>query len=201
MSRFLPNGASGGGGGGFNPPSGGGSGAGKGAIVSSLLTSTGGLTGTFGSLMTPAFDPITGKIYIITHDPSNFDCEEDAEYDYNQVVPPKYEGRDLTINQIILKYREIGKAKFNVNITVFKKELDDFVTTSILVNIPVKPITTNSRKKSFPDGRIHTVRLAPPNGVLQGERPQISYTRKADSGPFSITTVVLCGYMDEAPFA
>lgn len=199
MGRLLPNGGSSGGGGGFNPPSGGGSGAGKNALTTNLLTSTGGLIGLFGALMTPCVDPISGLIYIITHDPTDFNCEEDAEYDYNQIVPDQYEGRDLTINQVVLKYRELGKASFYINITVFKKLLDDFETVQIPVIVPFKA-TSKSRLKSFPDNRIHTIRIAPPKGVIQGERPQVSITRKANSGPISITKLTICGYLDESPF-
>lgn len=198
---FLPNGGGSGGGGGFNPPSGGGSGAGKSAITTTLITSTGGLIGIFGALLTPCIEPSSGNSFILTHMPEDFDTEEPAEYDYIQFAPENYEGRDVTINQIVLKYREIGKAKFSVNITVFNKTLDDFETVQIPVVIPQKALLTKNRKQSFPDNRIHTIRLAPPRGVIQGERPQITITRDANSGPISITKLTICGNMDEVPLA
>jgi hypothetical protein len=168
-----------------------------------LLTSTGGLQGTSGFLLTPAFNPITNASFFIGHDPTNFNCDEAAEYDFRQECAfpniPYYEGRDVTIHQVILKYREIGIASFNVNITVFKKAIDDFETISIPVSIPAIPLSkaSKTRKNNFPDGRIHTVRLAPPKGVVQGERPQITITSIANSGPYSITKLIICGNADE----
>jgi hypothetical protein len=181
----------------FNPPSG----SGKASIGANpgLITSTGGLNGIDGLLLTPAISPITGACFVINHDPTNFDCEESAEYFYRQEanygqIPG--EGRSCTIHLIILKYRELGVANFNVNITVFQQAIDDFVTVQIPVSIPTI-LLTRKRKNLFPDSKIHTIKITPPKGVIQGERPQISYSRKANSGPISISKLILCGNADE----
>lgn len=165
-----------------------------------LITSTGGLLGTGGFLLTPAFNPITNNSYFIGHDPTNFNCDEAAEYDFRQECAfpniPYSEGREVSIHLVILKYRELGFASFSINITTFKKAIDDFQTIQIPVKIPVIDLS-KTRKATFPDGRIHTVRLAPPNGVVQGERPQVTITSNANSGPYSITKLIMCGNADE----
>lgn len=198
----------GGGGQGVNPNGGGVGfgggphGTGKKTISSSpgLLTSTGGLFATTGYLLAPAWNNISQKPFIVVYDPSNFNCDEDAQYTYRQEanydrIPG--EGRECSIHLVILKYRELGIANFSINITVFKKLIDDFITIQIPVKIPYLPLNTNKRKNSFPDNRIHTIRIAPSNGVVQGERPQASITYKANSGPVSVTKLVLCGNADE----
>lgn len=193
--RQNPNGGGGGfgGSGGYHPPKStpGGS--------PGLLTSTGGLFGISGLLLAPAFNSSTFKPYIIVIDPTNFNCEEAIQYTYRQEA--NYgklpgEGREASIHLIILKYREIGLANFSINITVFKKLIDDFNTVQIPVSIPTIPLK-GARINKFPDGRIHTVRLSPPKGVIQGERPQVTITAAANAGPFSITKLILCGNADE----
>lgn len=166
----------------------------------SLITSTGGLYATSGYLMAPAFNNVTFKPYIVVFDPTNFNCDESAQYTYRQEANfDKFpgEGRQASFHSIILKYRELGIATFSINITVFNQALDDFITVQIPVSIPRLPLTTKSRKNNFPDGRIHTARIAPLNGVIQGERPQVSITIGAGKGPISITKLVLCGNADE----
>lgn len=185
---------------GFNPPASGNKGGGASFNNPAFLTSTGGLSGTAGILMAPAINTVTGKSVIVYFNSNDFNCEENAEYDFRQEADfgqfPA-EGRSGAFHLIILKYRELGYARFNINITVFDKTLDDFNTVSIPVSIPVLPLKTKKRQQSFPDKRIHTVRLTPPKGVFQGERPQITITRNANSGPESVTRITLCGNADE----
>lgn len=164
-----------------------------------LITSTGGLSGNSEMLVTPYINTTTGNCHVTTYNSTDFDCEDDAEYDFRQEanygqIPG--EGRECTIHMIILKYRENGYAKFNLNITVFKQAIDDYQTVTIPVQIPPKPLT-KARLAKFPDGNIHTLKLYPPNGVVQGERPQITITRKGKSGPMSITKLIICGNADE----
>src|SRR5579859_3358657 len=193
MPQELPDG----GGRGFG--GGGGGGKGKTAPVSpGLLTSTGGLFGTSGLLLAPAFNLITGKSFIVEFDSSDFNCEENSQYTFRQEanfekIPG--EGRECSIHLIIMKYRELGPVNFNLNITTFKKSTDSFENTVIPVSIPVIPVSrmTKERKNLFPDGRIHTVRLTPPKGAISGERPQLSITCAGGSGPLSITKIVMCG--------
>ena len=192
-----------GGGGGFIPP--------KTPSASSkiganpgLITSTGGLVGANGLLFTPYINPNTNKNFLANHDITNFDTEESGEYDFRQETnygQQSGEGRDCSIHLIILKYREIDSAEFFVNITVFKKDIDEFITVQIPVSIPVIPMNKLSKKRqlSFPDNRIHTVRITPPDGAITGERPQVSITRVANSGGVSITKLIMCGNADEVP--
>ncbi len=167
-----------------------------------LLTSTGGLVGANGLLFTPALNATTGKNVLINHDITDFNCENSSEYDFRQEAnygQQSGEGREASFHLIILKYRELGVAVFSINITVFKQDSDSFETVQIPVSIPVLPLISDKRKKAFPDGRIHTVKLYPPKQVITGERPQVSITRRGDSGPVSITKLVLCGNADEMP--
>lgn len=196
------NGGGGGGRGGGVPPGAnkGGGGSGK-PSNPSLITSTGGLLGVSGLLLTPAFNQITGKSFIVNYDPTDFNCEEDAQYTYRQESNFERnpgEGREASFHLIILKYRELDYAKFSINITVFKQSLDDFITYQIPVSIPKMPLLSKQRKANFPDNRIHTAKITPPRGVITGERPQITITYKANSGPICITKLVLCGNADEA---
>lgn len=164
-----------------------------------LITSSGGLFGINGVLLTPVINNITGNSYILLMDPSNFNCEDDGEYDFPQEIPPRnapQEGRDVTCHLIILKYREIGFAQFTINITTFEKDTDSFTSYPFVVNIPSKPLTTKARKTNFPDKRIHTLRI-PIN--VPGERPQVTINFKGNSGAHSITSLVLCGNADELP--
>jgi hypothetical protein len=166
-----------------------------------LITSTGGLVGVNGLLFTPAINPNTNISVLLNHDITDFNCEEDSEYDFRQEAnygQISGEGREASFHLIILKYRELGYAKFSINITVFKQSIDDFETIQIPVTVP-KNITSKKRKLTFPDGRIHTQKLYPPNGVITGERPQVTITRDANSGPMSGTKVILCGNADEVP--
>lgn len=201
--RYNPGGQ-GNSGGGFNPPSSGSKGGGAGPINNpALITSTGGLSGTSGILMAPAVNTMTGRSVIVYFNPNDFNCEENAEYDYRQEADygqQPGEGRTCTIHLIILKYRELGYAKFNINITVFDRTIDDFTTTSIPVSIPPKPLT-KTRQGSFPDKKIHTLYIYPPKGVIQGERPQVTTTRNKNAGPESVTRLTLCGNADELPQA
>jgi hypothetical protein len=197
MTQVNRNG--GGGGGGYNPPTKGGGTKSKANLSNpGLITSSGGLFGTSGLLLTPYVNNTTGQSYIIVHDPTNFDCEESAEYDFRQEIPmvqgnPYQEGTDVSCHLIKLKYRELGVTSFSINVTVYRKQTDDYFTTSITVNIEQ---VKNTPKRTFPDKRIHTRFLS---FLTTGERPQVSITRNANSGPMSITSLTLCGNADEVP--
>ena len=195
-----------GGGGGFGGGGGSGSGGGTKSKTGSspgLITSTGGLVGNSGLLLAPAFNTITLIPFVVLLDANNFNCEENSQYTFRQEanfekVPG--EGRSCSIHLIILKYREIGTVSFNINITVFNQMLDSFINTAIPVSIPIIPYTQMSkeRKNKFPDNRIHTVKLSPPQGAVSGERPQLSITVTGGKGPLAITKIIMCGNADES---
>lgn len=178
-----------------SPPGGTNTGIKNTATNPQLVTSTGGLTGSTGLLLTPYINTLNGNSYVVVHDSNNFDCEENAEYDFRQEIPgnPPQEGRNVSCHLIILKYRELGIASFNVNITVYQQLTDTFLTRPIPVSIKNK-----NKNRVFPDKRIHTIKigLAP---VITGERPQVTITRLANSGPMSVTSLILCLNADEQP--
>ncbi len=154
-----------------------------------LLTSTGGLFGINGVLLTPVINNMTGKSYILLMDSNDFNCEESAEYDFPQEIPPRespQEGRDVNCHLIILKYRELGTARFNINVTTFEKDTDKFTTYSFPVIITAL----------VPDNKIHTRYISI---SVPGERPQVSITRFGNTGPLSITSLTLCGNADTVP--
>ncbi len=162
-----------------------------------LLTSTGGLFGSTGVLLTPVLNIVTGNSYILLMDSSNFNCEEDAEYDFPQEIPPReapQEGHNVTCHLIKLKYRELGACSFSINVTIYIRDTDEFKTLSFPVSIPPIALSKN-RKKTFPDKRIHTLYI--PMSDVTGERPQTTITRYANSGPISITSLTVCGNADE----
>lgn len=165
-----------------------------------LLTSTGGLYGVNGVLLTPVFNNISGKSYILLMDPSNFNCEENAEYDFPQGIPavqnnPFQDGCNVNCHLIKLKYREIGIAQFTINVTTFNRDIGDFQSFPYIVNIPNIPLT-GKRKAKFPDQRIHTIFI--PIDV-PGERPQVTLNSVGGSGAYSIISLNLCGFADELP--
>lgn len=161
-----------------------------------LLTSTGGLYATSGLLLIPITNTITGRNGIIIVDSNNFDCEEDCEYNTREEAPEGQQGRSLQCNLIILKYRELGQAKFTIRISGYSKVTDSFISKDIIVQIPDPNIKyAKQRFQNFPDGKIHTRRIS---FTLEVERPQIKLIRKADSGPLSVTMQVLCGNADES---
>jgi hypothetical protein len=165
-----------------------------------LITSTGGLYGISGVLLTPVLNNTTRKSYILLMDPSNFDCEEPAEYDFPQAIPqvqgnPYQEGCNVNCHLIKLKYRELGIATFVINVTTYQKSTDAFTSYPYIISIPPIPLK-GQRKKTFPDDRIHTL-FIPIN--VPGERPQVTINSDGDAGPYSITSLTLCGLADEMP--
>lgn len=182
------------------PPS---RGAGSTVAISSnpqLLTSTGGLQGSLGALLTPVnINQIPGpSSYVMIHDANNFDTEEDCIYYFREEVGSEYEGQYIQISKIIIKYRELGKAKFFIGISAYQQKTDSFKVVETEVSIPSVKLSKD-RLKNFPDKKIHIINIAPPKGVIQGINPQVYIRRVANSGPLSITKLVACGYSDEVP--
>lgn len=177
----------------FNPPvKSGTSGSNKSNFSPNLLTSTGGLFGNTGALMT-AYIGTNGKCYIAIHDQTSFDSEEDAEYDYPQMTPPsQYQDlRIQTYNLIMLQYRELGTAKFTISIDYYNRINDQYLNKQIPISI-----SNTGKRKTFPDGKLHTRYI---DFVISGERVQIKILRKANSGPLSIVKCIPCGSADEVP--
>lgn len=190
-----PPGGVGGGGGSFNPPT---TKTGSSASSPGLLTSTGGLVGASSLLVAPCISALSGATLVTIFDPTNFDTEESAEYDFPQeTMYGEFNGecKFASINKVKVKYRELGIASCSINITVYLPKIDDFKTVQMPLKIPHIKLS-KARQQTFPDGKLHTVTLHPVPGVITGERPQVTITRNAKSGPLSITRVILYGDAD-----
>jgi hypothetical protein len=157
-----------------------------------LLTSTGGLFGSSYFLLMPLFDSVFDKTYLAFIDPSNFDTEEDCFYTFRQedVMP----GRKVSVHMLIVTYREIGKCTFTIGVQSYIAETDSFKVSSRQVVITPR---LNS-KNTFPNNKLKTRRVN--IDVIAGERPQVFVSRKANSGPLSITRVMMAGHADEKDF-
>lgn len=184
----------------FNNPSGNKPGSGKSAsnigANPGLVTSTGGIIGFSGYLLSPVFNTVTKNSYVLVMDPNNFNCEEASQYVFPQTIPPlnaPQEGRDVSCHLMILKYRELGVASFTITIWTFNKTTDSFQSVTYNISIPAIPLK-GSRKLLFPDGKIHTLRIPI---QVNGERPQPVIFSNANAGPYSIVSLTLCGNTDE----
>lgn len=179
--HFVPNG---GGLGPFKPP------VGKSTIRGSpgLLTSTGGLFGTDFKLLMPLFDSVFDKTYLALINPDDNNCEEEAFYLFKQedVMP----SRTVSIHKLIVVYKELGPARFSVGVQVYIRKTNKFYQQSRLLTI--KP--RNDRDAPFPDGKL---RELPVDLVIEGERPQVFISRKANSGPLCITRIHMIGKAEE----
>lgn len=161
---------------GGSPPSGGG-GSGPAPVNLSLLPVTGGLLGTQAVLLAIGFDELAGQNLTYQLDPSNFNCEEDVEYDFRiEEVEP---GNQITIHNVLIRYRDIGVVTFIVAIT---SDLNPAVNLS---SSPVnaKQFTVGNQVPTF---RIKTLKT---DLQVTTEAPQIKIIRKAKQGPLCITKV------------
>lgn len=156
-----------------------------GAANASLITSTGGLFGSAYALLVPFFDNRSTKFVFAIYDPFNFDCEEDCVYDFRQEDKP---GRVIDVHKVYLQYRDIGKVTYIVKVTATQYNR---VTGKETIDTKSKTITVGNVK---PDLKIHSYFV---DLKVQGERPQLNITRKADKGPLSIVTAMLIGNSNE----
>jgi hypothetical protein len=183
-----------GGGGGF----GGGGGKKSGGTTGGspgLLTSTGGITGLTGIFTIPFQDLLLNRFYFVTFDPTDFNCEEDVTYFFKQEDIEV--GRVVTIHKVLIVYRMIGQVKFTLTLNGFlesvKSSNEDPSQTGRFVSKSV-PVTFGLGLGKIPDKKLHTRSV---DIKLTCERPQISISRLANSGPLAITKVIMCGTADE----
>lgn len=135
----------------------------------SLLPVTGGLQGIEPALLVIGFDFIANNFLFYELDPTNFNCEEDVEYDFRvEEVEP---GNQLTIHNILIRYRDLGVVTFNVII----QNAD-----GVLVS---KPYTVGNTP---PTNKIRTLKT---DLLATGEALQIVVKRSAGKGPLAITKV------------
>lgn len=137
------------------------------------LTSTGGLVGNVGVLMVFAFNVLVGnQVYKL--DSTNFDCEEDCEYDFKVEEVEVY--RQPTTDKVIIRYRDLGQCSLNL-----------FFVGNVLGNVFASKIVTIVFGGKN-DGKIKT---ATADLVCTFEAPQLIIQRTANSGPVSLTKVLV----------
>jgi hypothetical protein len=167
--------------GGIQTPAGGGSGGGttnspgsNPTIDLSNVSSTGGLSGSKGLVL------VFGKGIFLQQslgwqfDSTNFDCEEDSEYRFKVEEIEVY--RQPTVNNIIIRYRDIGQATINC-----------FIAGNVLGSAVVSKIVTVVFGGKA-DNKIYTTKF---DLTFTCEAPQLIITRNANSGPDSIVKVLM----------
>lgn len=147
-----------------------------------LLTSTGGLFGLTGALYIPYQDLQSGLFYAALLDSNNFDCEEDAFYNFR--IEDVNIGRSVDIHKLVLVHRNIGVCRITFGVRVYqpngKTDKEKFVT---------KQITKTLGSKNA-NNKLYTVNF---DLVISGERPQVFFSRNANDGPFSLVSLVMVG--------
>jgi len=171
----------------FKPP------VGKSTIQGSpgLLTSTGGLFGANYQLLMPLFDATFQKTYLALFNDDDFNCEEAAFYTFRQEDVQPF--RNVSVHKLIINYRELGEARFTIGVQAYIEDTDSFKTESRLVRI----VKAKNRKGLFPDKTLRTKQISL---VISGQRPQIFISREPNSGPLSITRVMMVGKADQKDF-
>jgi hypothetical protein len=171
----------------YKPP------VGKSTVTSTpgLLTSTGGLLGGSPLLLMPIVNTKTGRPVFVFIDPNNFDTEEAVFYQYRQEdVQPN---RKVSIHRLVVTYRELGKATAFFGIVAYIMETDNYIFKEAKLTIaPTK--SRNLIADPFPSGKLRSQKLSL---VITGERPQLYWRRDANSGPLSVTRVLMAGKSDE----
>lgn len=186
MGFVLPGGT-GGGGGNPRPPAGGGSAgsgsggaASQGAVNLANLPTTGGLVGYQINLLFPIVDG-AGNNMIYVMDSTNFNTEEDIEYDFK--VEEFEPGNEATIHRVLLRYRDLGQVTFTLAaVSADKPNVD---TTKAIGNAQVITIGNNGPNNT-PTGKIHTFKASV---KVTTEAPQLKIFRRASQGPLAITKV------------
>lgn len=150
-------------------------------VSPSLITSTGGLNGGAFVLMYPAFINTSSNYGFIQFDPFNFDTDEDCTYEFKTELGLL--ARNITTHHLVILYRDLGAVKFTANLEIYLRESDSFKVQS-------KEIKMGGSK----DNKLHTKKVG---FALTGERPKLSFTRKANDGPLSLIRVMLCATQSE----
>jgi hypothetical protein len=166
----------------INPPSGnpgGGSGSGSGpssnpAVNLSNISPTGGLDGVDGVVLVFGKSIFFPSAIGWKFDSDNFNCEEDAEYNFRIEEIEVY--RQPTVNKVILRYRDLGQATITC-----------FISGNVLAQSAIsKMVTVVFGGKA--DGNIYTTSF---DLTCTFEAPQLIIERSAFSGPVSITKVLV----------
>ena len=158
-------------GGGSPPGSAGGGGSSPSPVNLANLPTTGGLLGFSPAFLISGFDEFAQTFLMYQQDPTQFNCEEDVEYDFRlEEVSP---GNDVTIHNIVLRYRDLGVVTF----TVYIASTDPTKTIS-------KQVTIGN---VIPTNKLFTFKV---DISATFEAPQIKIIRKANAGQLCITKVL-----------
>lgn len=186
--KFITNGGGSLGGGG-RPPSGGVTKPSTGVpgTAKSLanVTSTGGLQGSLGLLLTPFFVNNIRRFAFFAYDTTDFDCEEDCVYNFK--MEDVKIGRVCDIHKVYFQYRDIGKVTMTWTVSAYLLN-----RTTGKESFPSKSKTVTVGGLS--DNKIHSKFV---DLKITGERPQLSLLRKANNGPLAIITAMFVGNMSE----
>jgi hypothetical protein len=150
-----------------------------------LLTSTGGLFGLTGALFAPFLNTDSDTNYALLFDPSDFNCEEDAFYDFK--VEDVNVGCSCTIHKLVVIYRNIGLVEVTFGVRVYQP-----LAVGNKKFVTAKQTKVIGTKK--PNFKLYTENF---NVEASGERPQAFMFRKANKGPLSVVSVVMVGDAQE----
>lgn len=156
------------------PTGGGGGPANNPTIDLSNVTSTGGIDGLTGAVLVFGQSLFYPLAVGWEFDPTDFNTEEDCEYDFRVEEVEVY--RQPTIDKVIIRYRDLGKC----TLTCY------FQGNVLQSAVASKMVTVVFGGKA--DNRIYTTTF---DLTCTFEAPQLIITRNAFSGPVSITKVLI----------
>lgn len=147
-----------------------------------LLTSTGGIFGTNFVVIAPIIDSVRGTGLYFTWNPFDFNSEEDTTYVFRQ--EEMQHARQVTIHKIVVTYRNLGKVKVTFSLSAYSNVNETFFS------VP-KTLVLGSIQA---DRKLYTKKI---DLLINGERPYLTITRKANAGPLALTKVTLVGNANE----
>lgn len=163
------------------PRTSGGSGGGGGGtpasnpnIDLSNVTTTGGLLGLAGAVLVFGRTPFSSVGQCWELDTQDFDCEDDCQYNFKIEEVEVY--RQPTVNKVIFRYRDLGKATFSFFIQ------GNVLGQSVISKVVTVVIGGNSDKKIY---------TASGDVTFTCEAPQLIIMRSGNSGPLKLTKVLL----------
>lgn len=166
-----------------------------GGVASNSLTFTlatpsiGGLPGPLGLLLIAAVQ--AGQPEIFTLDPTNFNDPANGSF-YNWKVEDVIAGRGITINRVIVSYRDLGVASITATLSGVSGVADSNNALTPVSNSEVVSLGTQAASQ-----KICTVVL----GItLTACNLQFSVTRAPNAGPVSITKVRMEGNVEATTY-
>jgi len=151
--------------------------------------SNGGVSGPLGLLLIPAQNGGTPNVF--TLDPTNFNDPANGSY-YYWKVEDGIAGRVMTINRVILSYRDLGVATITVGLNGVSGEKDSNNADTPVSNSQQIVIGTVAASQ-----KICTIVLGL---ALTGCNLQASVTRAPNAGPVSITKLRMEGKIEDTTY-